>query len=201
LGRVQISADTDGGCHQALLVAAGHQAPCDWIEAIETRSQGRDGFVGACDKHTGALDQVSDAGSALGVAVGDGRRRRCAECVCVERQRHQRLQQPERRSRRLRRRNLSRRLLRRRLLRHRLCMWLLLRTRLLVVLLRGQLGATYSLERAQELLRIWRSKRAAHTSTPPPGYLESARELLRRDRLEAEIERGHQTVEQVAAVR
>ena len=58
------------------------------------------------DQPTGALYQVSKAGSALGVAVGDGRRRRPAECVCVERQRLQRLQQPERR-----------RLLRRRLLR------------------------------------------------------------------------------------
>ena len=49
------------------------------------------------DQPTGALDQVSDATGALGVAVGDGRHRHPAECVCVERQRLQRLQQPERR--------------------------------------------------------------------------------------------------------
>ena len=41
------------------------------------------------------LYQVSEAGSALRVAVGYGRRNRCAEIVCVERQRLQRLQQPE----------------------------------------------------------------------------------------------------------
>ena len=51
------------------------------------------------DQPTGALYQVSEAGSALGVAVGDGHRRYPTECVCVERQRLQRLQQPERRSR------------------------------------------------------------------------------------------------------
>ena len=49
-----------------------------------------------CDQRTGALHKVSDASGALGVAVGDGRRRRPAECVCVEQQRLQRLQQPER---------------------------------------------------------------------------------------------------------
>ena len=64
--------------------------------------------LSVCHQLTGALDQVGDAGSALGVAVGDGRRRRCAECVCVERQRLQRLQQPERRSLRRRLRRLLR---------------------------------------------------------------------------------------------
>ena len=64
----------------------------------------------------GALYQVSETGSALGVAVGDGRRRRCAECDRVERQRLQRLQQPERRSL-LRRRLLRRRPLRLRMIR------------------------------------------------------------------------------------
>eukprot|EP00964_Phaeocystis_antarctica_P063636 scaffold38198_cov56-Phaeocystis_antarctica.AAC.1 len=49
--------------------------------------------TGHCDQRTGALQKVSDAPSALGVAVGDGRRRRCAKCVYVERQRLQRLQQ------------------------------------------------------------------------------------------------------------
>ena len=51
--------------------------------------------VWPCDQRTGALYQVSEAGGALLVAVGNGRRNRCAEIVCVERQRLQRLQQPE----------------------------------------------------------------------------------------------------------
>jgi len=57
----------------------------------------------------GALYQVSETGSDLGVAVGDGSRRRCAECDRVERQRLQWLQQPERRCRRLLRCSLLRR--------------------------------------------------------------------------------------------
>eukprot|EP00964_Phaeocystis_antarctica_P073958 scaffold45427_cov54-Phaeocystis_antarctica.AAC.1 len=56
-----------------------------------------------------AFYQVSEAVSALGVTVGDGSRRHCAECVCVERHRLQRLQQPERRRCHLLRRRLLRR--------------------------------------------------------------------------------------------
>ena len=59
----------------------------------------------AYDQPTRALYQASEAGGALGVAVGNGSRRHLAECVCVERQRLQRLQQPE--CRRLLSRNVT----------------------------------------------------------------------------------------------
>ena len=47
------------------------------------------------DRLTGTPYQVSEAGSALRVAVGRGRQHRPVERVCVKRQRLQRLQQPE----------------------------------------------------------------------------------------------------------
>ena len=84
--------------------------------------------VWPCDQLFGALYQVSVAGSALCVAVGNCRRHRCKERVCVELQRLQRLQQPERR-RLLRRRLRCRRLLRSRLLRRRILCSRLLRCR------------------------------------------------------------------------
>eukprot|EP00964_Phaeocystis_antarctica_P103620 scaffold68878_cov73-Phaeocystis_antarctica.AAC.2 len=49
--------------------------------------------ISHCDQRTGALHKVSDAPRALGVAIGNSRRRRCAQCVRAERQRLQRLQQ------------------------------------------------------------------------------------------------------------
>ena len=48
-----------------------------------------------CDQHTCALNQVSEVVGAVLVAVGDGRRYRCAERLLVKRQLLQRLQQPE----------------------------------------------------------------------------------------------------------
>jgi hypothetical protein len=60
-------------------VATGQQAPCHRHKATEASS------LWVCDQLTSALDQVSEAFGALGVAVGNGRRRRCAEFVCVER--------------------------------------------------------------------------------------------------------------------
>eukprot|EP00964_Phaeocystis_antarctica_P008743 scaffold4740_cov59-Phaeocystis_antarctica.AAC.5 len=60
------------------------------------------GASGHSAQLAGALDQVSDATGALGVAVGDNRRLRCAECVCVKRKRLERPQQSERRHRLLR---------------------------------------------------------------------------------------------------
>ena len=51
----------------------------------------------ASTQPTCALHQAGEASEALGVTVGNSRCRRCAERVCVERQRLQRLQQPERR--------------------------------------------------------------------------------------------------------
>ena len=103
------------GC-KSLLTLNGWELP---PQAYILERRGWDSSVWPCDQLTGALYQISNAGSALRVAVGNGRRNRCAERVCVERQRLQRLQQPELR-RPLRRRPLRRRLLRRRLLRRRL---------------------------------------------------------------------------------
>ena len=65
-------------------IATGQQAPCHRHKATEASSRGRDSLW-VCDQLTSALDQVSEAFGALGVAVGNGRRRRCAEFVCVER--------------------------------------------------------------------------------------------------------------------
>jgi hypothetical protein len=117
------------GCKPLLPLSRWELPPqaCIWATTEAVLAQGHrdqerrgwDSSVWPCDQLTGALYQVSEAGSALLVAVGNSRRNRCAERACVERQRSQRLQQPKLR-RPLRRRPLRRRLLRRRPLRRRL---------------------------------------------------------------------------------
>ena len=84
------------------------QQPTATVRTFQAMSRHRSA-CGCAINLCGALYQVSETGSDLGVAVGDGSRRRCAECDRVERQRLQWLQQPERRCRRLLRCSLLRR--------------------------------------------------------------------------------------------